>query len=75
MHKNSIKSIYNKIANYADANDTKSKIMNNFSANKNNMSLEEEFVNGLTPYYNHIEEESIIQPILAKQPNKNCVRI
>ena len=61
--------------NYADTHDTKSKIMNNFSANNIIHSLEEEFIHGLTPYYNHTEEESIIQPILAKQPNKNCVRI
>ena len=49
--------------------------MNNFSANNTKMSLEEELVNGLIPYYNHREEETVIQPILAKQPNKNCVRI
>ena len=61
--------------NYGDTHDTKTKIMHNFSANKTRHSLEEEFIDSLTPYYNHTEEESIIQPILAKQPNKNCVRI
>lgn len=60
---------------YNNIDDTKTQIMNNFSANNTKMSLEEELVNGLIPYYNHREEETSIQPILAKQPNKNCVRI
>lgn len=60
---------------YNNIDDTKTQIMNNFDANKTKMSLEEELVNGLVPYYNHKEEETTIQPILAKQPNKNCVRI
>ena len=60
---------------YKASNDKKSKIMNTFSENKKRGTLEEELVNNVTPYYNRTEEVSMIQPILAKQPNKNCVRI
>lgn len=70
---NNVKNASNTIYNNID--DTKTKIMNNFSANNTKMTLEEELVNGLVPYYNNAEEETVIQPILAKQPNKNCVRI
>tara|TARA_Y100000741_G_scaffold364865_1_gene357440 strand:- start:999 stop:1562 length:564 start_codon:yes stop_codon:yes gene_type:complete len=62
-------------ANYHGANDKPSKIMSNLSANQRRITLEEDLVNSLTPYYNHHEEASMVQPILAKQPNKNCVRI
>ena len=62
-------------ANYKAPNDKRSKIMNTFSENKKRGTLEEELVNNVTPYYNRTEEASTIQPILAKQPNKNCVRI
>ena len=61
--------------NYVAPNDKKSKIMNNFSANKKRRTLEEQLVNNVTPYYNKTEEASTVQPILAKQPNKNCVAI
>ena len=62
-------------ANYEAPNDKRSRIMNKFSANKRRGTLEEELVNNVTPYYNHSEELSNVQPILAKQPNKNCFRI
>jgi len=58
--------------NYVAPKDKKSKIMNNFSANKKRRTLEEQLVNNVTPYYNKTEEASTVQPILAKQPNKNC---
>ena len=49
--------------------------MSKFSANKKKISLEEDLVNNLVPYYNETIEPSSVQPILAKQPNKNSVRI
>lgn len=62
-------------SNYKESNDKRTRIMSKFSANRKRISLEEELVNNVVPYYNHTEEITTIQPILAKQPAKNCVRI
>ena len=62
-------------SNYESSNEKKNRIMSKFSANKKKISLEEDLVNNLVPYYNETIEPSSVQPILAKQPNKNSVRI
>jgi hypothetical protein len=45
----------------------KDKIMANFEANQKKVTLEEQMVNGLVPYYNSHEEESTVEPILSNQ--------
>jgi len=57
-------------ANYETSNDKKSRIMEKLEENKSNVSLEEEIINNITSKYNNSEEQSNVQPVLAKQIDK-----
>lgn len=57
-------------SNYETSNDTKSRIMEKLEENKSNVSLEEEIITNISSKYNNTEEQSNVQPVLAKQIDK-----
>jgi hypothetical protein len=57
-------------ANYETSNDKKSKIMEKLEENKSKVSLEEDIINNIASKYNNTEEQSNVQPVLAKQIEK-----